>query len=848
MDASEDISSSDPCASGILRSRNTTAAYTACGRLLRSRPAHTPSAIVKRVRNARTTTSGRGRAPPRRLLTPSPEEHSPAIQQGSTQPSATENAVPSPPSETISSVSLSAPAVQEEPPVVRFYFLSPVAASQLATTTLPATPQVPPSVPADCDENEAPSDEGHETSPVCSSSNSSSSPGSSFYEQTTPQPSPLAVSTESSSQTDSDETTSSSHSDDTASPPAPSACTGYTPAHAVGSPDNSRSAPPDTASSAAEGAVAIASAAETDVTAPTQQQAAVSSDPRPCNQDSSPPRLCTPSVPSTPPRLSLSTAVPSATDRASPPASSEETFDLARVRDSECARKAGSTSPRHSQQHGASSASSHAAPTRSDAVMTDSAHARGSPQGRVENFSPPRISPAGAKQNIPNAGPLPSQKAPASSLHECNKPRTQSCALGPIRPLIEDAFSQTDYAHVTPWQSAKTSQRVSPPAHDTTTCPPASSLPTVDSNQTTVKEVTPPNQELTRAPRQRRRRYQPLQREQPRPQHVAHSNPPETILFRPKSRTANFMSATKDAIAAQLSKVPGAKRVRINLRGNVVAVDCEPSADSSPLLAVSTICGVEVKAKAANNKNVCTGVVFGVDPTFDCDTLAQNIESSAPIVACARSGRNLVVKFAGSTAPSEVALFKQQRPVRPRRPRPLQCTNCGRYGHVAPTCTGQSRCLRCGGSHSMAECTAPHPKCINCNGRHIATEPRCPRWQQERKVAEIMAAAPQPISRREAVSAAKKLSSYAASKTQSEARPSAHVQPGRTFSQALTGQPALTPPPQPQNDNSDSQKDVVIAALAAAVKALLGTLQHDSPVHQLCTAALAAHEALTHHG
>ncbi|KAH7953378.1 hypothetical protein HPB49_007502 [Dermacentor silvarum] len=306
---------------------------------------------------------------------------------------------------------------------------------------------------------------------------------------------------------------------------------------------------------------------------------------------------------------------------------------------------------------------------------------------------------------------------------------------------------------------------------------------------------------------------------------------------------------TKDAIAAQLSRVLGAKRVRINLRGNVVAVDCEPGANSSPLLAVSTICGVDVKAKAANNKNVCTGVVFGVDPTFDCDTLAQNIESSAPIVACSCSGRNLVVKFAGSAAPSEVALFKQQRPVRPRRPRPLQCTNCGRYGHIAPTCTGQSRCLRCGGSHSVAECKAPHPKCINCNGRHIATEPRCTRWQQERKVAEIMAAAPQPISRREAMSAAKKLTSSAASKTQSEARPSAHVKPGRTFSQALTGQPALPPPPQPQNvNNSDSQKDVVIAALAAAVKALLGTLQHDFPVHQLCTAALAAHEALTHHG
>ncbi|XP_037567431.1 uncharacterized protein LOC119447648 [Dermacentor silvarum] len=375
MDANEDFASSDPGASGILRSRNTTAAYTACGRLLRSRPAHTPSAIAKRVRNARTTTSGRGRAPPRRLLTPTPEELSPAIQQGSRQPSATENTVPSPPSETISSVSLSAPAVQKEPPVVRFYFVSPIATGQLAASTLPATPQFPPTAPADCDENEARSDESHETSPVCSTSSASSSSGSSFYEQTTPQttpqPSPSAVSTESSSQTDSDETTSSSHSDETASPQAPATRTGFTPTPAVGSPDNSRSAPPNAA-------FAIASAAETDVTAPTHQQAAVSPpatglarEPlstresvsptrHPCQtlatssangcaappantqeNTASPPAAhdsqCTPSVPSTPrrsfsPTPSRLPCLPqSATDRTAPPVNGEETHDLARA-------------------------------------------------------------------------------------------------------------------------------------------------------------------------------------------------------------------------------------------------------------------------------------------------------------------------------------------------------------------------------------------------------------------------------------------------------------------------------------------------------------------------------------
>ncbi|KAH7973359.1 hypothetical protein HPB49_000078 [Dermacentor silvarum] len=229
-------------------------------------------------------------------------------------------------------------------------------------------------------------------------------------------------------------------------------------------------------------------------------------------------------------------------------------------------------------------------------------------------------------------------------------------------------------------------------------------------------------------------------------------------------------------------------------------------------------------------KNVCTGVIFGVDPAFDSNTVVQNIASSAPIVACTRSGRNLVLKFAGSSVPPEVAFFKQSRPVRPRRSRPLQCTNCGKYGHVPATCTEQSRCLRCSDTHSTADCKAPKPKCINCGGRHIATEPRCPLWQQERKVAEIKAASPQPVTRREVMRVARN-------------------QPGRTYSQAFAD---LSAPPlvsRPHSAvNTDAQKYAVIAALAAAVKALLRTLPIESAVQHLCTAALAAHEALVQHG
>ncbi|KAH7979915.1 hypothetical protein HPB49_011942 [Dermacentor silvarum] len=231
-------------------------------------------------------------------------------------------------------------------------------------------------------------------------------------------------------------------------------------------------------------------------------------------------------------------------------------------------------------------------------------------------------------------------------------------------------------------------------------------------------------------------------------------------------------------------KVPGAMRVRTNLRGNVVAVDCLPT------LIHATPCSLrnlrrDVKAKSAP-KNVCTGVIFGVDTTFDCDTVIQNIASSAPIVACTRSGRNLVLKFAGSSPPPEVALFKQSRPVRPRRPRPLQCTNCR---HVPATCTEQSRCLRCGDTHSTADCKAPNPSASTVVAVTLPP-PRCPRWQHERKVAEIKAASPHPslVVRPSEKPGIKNLYSP----TARVSRPNAHVQPGRT--QPSTRQPTCPPP------------------------------------------------------
>ncbi|KAH7972799.1 hypothetical protein HPB52_017273 [Rhipicephalus sanguineus] len=58
------------------------------------------------------------------------------------------------------------------------------------------------------------------------------------------------------------------------------------------------------------------------------------------------------------------------------------------------------------------------------------------------------------------------------------------------------------------------------------------------------------------------------------------------ILYRPKSRKNYFLALTRDSIAAQLPKVPGARQARVNFRRSVVAVDMSPGAGTTALLSV----------------------------------------------------------------------------------------------------------------------------------------------------------------------------------------------------------------------------------------------------------------------
>ncbi|KAH7986884.1 hypothetical protein HPB52_024664 [Rhipicephalus sanguineus] len=258
----------------------------------------------------------------------------------------------------------------------------------------------------------------------------------------------------------------------------------------------------------------------------------------------------------------------------------------------------------------------------------------------------------------------------------------------------------------------------------------------------------------------------------------------------PVGRKAHLLSASRDAIAAFLSGFPATARVRVNHRRNLIAVDTTPTGDVADLLQISTIVDIPVKVKVLV-ENTCMGEVFGVDPDIHLEDITSNISSSVGIVSCTRRGNTLRVTFEGITAPEELILFKQRRPVRACLPRPLQCNRCGVYGHAAATCSRDRRCLRCGRSHTEGPCTAENPRCLHCKGRHPANEPRCSSWQLQRQTAFILATSGGKLTRRQALEKAQ-----AAAHAKRNGAPAASTtRPGYSFRDAIGGTPTLRPSP-----------------------------------------------------
>ncbi|KAH6937099.1 hypothetical protein HPB50_025535 [Hyalomma asiaticum] len=249
-----------------------------------------------------------------------------------------------------------------------------------------------------------------------------------------------------------------------------------------------------------------------------------------------------------------------------------------------------------------------------------------------------------------------------------------------------------------------------------------------------------------------------------------------TVLFRPAIPGATFPRTSRLSLAQALSALPGVQEVRVNTKKNVVAADAITPNWRDRLLATTELAGIPVNARMPADRTQSSGIVQGIIGNYTEEELLAGVQSAVPVLAAKRQGTALILRFAASTPPAQVRLFRMVHAVRACRPRPLQCLRCGSYGHTTATCNRTQRCLRCGGGpHGDSTCTSK-AKCLHCGRAHTADSPDCQLWQRERRLATIKATAPSFLTHREAAGAPLETATSAITK----------VQASRAFSAFLT--------------------------------------------------------------
>ncbi|KAH7973252.1 hypothetical protein HPB52_023266 [Rhipicephalus sanguineus] len=188
----------------------------------------------------------------------------------------------------------------------------------------------------------------------------------------------------------------------------------------------------------------------------------------------------------------------------------------------------------------------------------------------------------------------------------------------------------------------------------------------------------------------------------------------------------------------------GVSAIRINHKRNIVAAAVTTEC-LEQLLAVKELKGILVSAREPSDHRTSTGFLHGADGEPTDASLLPGIDSSVPVLSATREGSTVTLRVNGPVPPEYVTPFLVQFRVRPARP--LQCCQCGRFGHVKETCNWPNGCIHYGQAQRGEE-NCQRQRCVNCGRPHSADTPACPHWQQERRVATIMASSTAPLSRK----------------------------------------------------------------------------------------------------
>ncbi|KAH6930616.1 hypothetical protein HPB50_015564 [Hyalomma asiaticum] len=206
-----------------------------------------------------------------------------------------------------------------------------------------------------------------------------------------------------------------------------------------------------------------------------------------------------------------------------------------------------------------------------------------------------------------------------------------------------------------------------------------------------------------------------------------------TVPFRPTIPGAIFLRTSRLSLAQALSALPGVQEVRVNTKKNIVAADAITPDWRDRLLATTELAGIPVNARRPADRTQSSGIVQGMLDNYTEEELLAGVQSDVPVLAAKRQGMALILRFASSTPPAQVRLFRMVHAARACRPRPLPRMRCRSHGHTTATCNRTQRCLRCGGGphgDSTAPSFLPHREAMAALQQPAASSPPAPTSQE----------------------------------------------------------------------------------------------------------------------
>lgn len=202
-----------------------------------------------------------------------------------------------------------------------------------------------------------------------------------------------------------------------------------------------------------------------------------------------------------------------------------------------------------------------------------------------------------------------------------------------------------------------------------------------------------------------------------------------TVVLKPTDPTNKIskLNALKLTETLQGFAPDGVIQIRPNHRLNILALDTRNVESTKALLLLKRIGTIEVQAYEPRKGEFAVGTIRDVDGDITDAQLKASLRSTAPVSHVRRLGKSQVVKvdFATPDIPEYLTIGYIRYKVHPYIQKPLQCTNCFRFGHVRYACIKPTCCAFCGGHHDRSQCAAAEPLCVNCGKAHESTSLDC---------------------------------------------------------------------------------------------------------------------------